>query len=304
MTDENNGTKDENEAAISAAAVSKAEPKDPIPSKPATEADLGEVEKRLSGFERSTIRWTRASFVVVLATAVFICLQWLEMRSGGTDTHELAVQAKNQADRMQDFANRMKDQSDRTKDLADRMKDLADQTKEIARISRNELVDVQRAFISVTSLDPKVIPNGAYTWTLTVENSGSTNAQHLEMRRNCGTPGSLGIKWPDFLDFSKHLLAPQFLEIGPHSTQTLGFCAAIPSLVDGPDRPWIMFGEFTYADIFGEDHLTEFCYQSFGYGSMVPCEGINSRHNCTDQDCKEFKRTTASLKNRPVKKPN
>jgi hypothetical protein len=50
MTDENNGTNSESESATSAAAVSKAEPKDPIPSKPATEADLDKVEKRLSGF--------------------------------------------------------------------------------------------------------------------------------------------------------------------------------------------------------------------------------------------------------------
>jgi len=51
---------------------------EPVPSpqsKPATEADLQEVERKMSGFERSTLKWTRASFFIVLATAVFICLQ-------------------------------------------------------------------------------------------------------------------------------------------------------------------------------------------------------------------------------------
>lgn len=260
------------------------------PQQPTPEEKLDEVEREMSSFERSTLRWTKATFLILAVTCIFIGFQGYEMLSDSRDTHDLAVAAKTQADRMKDFAGRMKDQ--------------ADQTREIAGISKDELVDVRRAFISVTSLDPKVIPNGAYTWTLTVENSGSTNAQHLEMRRNCGTPRSLGINWLDFLDFSKHLLPPQSLEIGPHSKQTLGFCAAVPSLVDGPDRPWIMFGEFTYADIFGENHLTEFCYQSWGYGAMIPCEGINSRHNCTDQDCEDFKKTTAFLKKRTVKKPN
>jgi hypothetical protein len=98
MANDNDGSSNRGDPAIGAAAVSEAKIPDPVPSKPATEADLDKVEKRLSGFERSTLRWTRASFGVVLATAVFICLQWLEMRSGGKDTHDLAVAAKSQAE--------------------------------------------------------------------------------------------------------------------------------------------------------------------------------------------------------------
>jgi hypothetical protein len=132
MTDENNGTKNGSDAAIGASSVGKADPKDPIPSKPATEADLEQVEKRMSGFEHSTLRWTRASFIIVLATAVFICLQWLEMRSGGKDTHDLAVAAGKQADRMQDFADQMNRQADETRDLAAAAGKQADASKAIA----------------------------------------------------------------------------------------------------------------------------------------------------------------------------
>lgn len=51
--------------------------------------------------------------------------QLREMKSGGVDTHELAIAAGKQAD----AASK---QADRTKDLADRMKDQADRTKVIA----------------------------------------------------------------------------------------------------------------------------------------------------------------------------
>jgi len=132
MTNEDDGSHSRGEPQISTSAVSEAKPPDAVPSKPATEADLQEVERKMSGFERSTLRWTRSSFFIVLATAIFIALQWIEMRSGGSDTHDLAVAAGKQADRMKDFADRMKDQVDRTKDLADRMKDQADRTKTIA----------------------------------------------------------------------------------------------------------------------------------------------------------------------------
>lgn len=132
MANENDGSSNRGDPAIGASALREAKQPDSVPSKPATEADLQEVERKMSGFERSTLRWTRASFFIVLATAVFIALQWLEMRSGGSDTHDLAVAAGKQADRMKDFADRMKDQADRTKDLADQMKDQADRTKTIA----------------------------------------------------------------------------------------------------------------------------------------------------------------------------
>jgi hypothetical protein len=62
--------------------------------KPATQQQLAEVRSDLSSFERATLRWTRTTAGIGLATAIFICLQWCEMRSGSTDTHNLALAAK------------------------------------------------------------------------------------------------------------------------------------------------------------------------------------------------------------------
>jgi hypothetical protein len=96
-----------------------------------TAQELARVEKEMSGFERSTLRWARMAAMMSGAAALFVCLQWWEMHTGSVDTHSLAVAAGKQADRMKDFSDRMKEQSDRTKDLADRMKDQADRTKDL-----------------------------------------------------------------------------------------------------------------------------------------------------------------------------
>lgn len=64
---------------------------------PTAETKLEEVERKMNAFERSTLRWTRANFLVVGATGLFICLQWCEMRSGGADTHDLAEATKKEA---------------------------------------------------------------------------------------------------------------------------------------------------------------------------------------------------------------
>lgn len=55
---------------------------------------LNEVEERMSAFERSTIRWTRAAVIISTVAALFVCLQWHEMRLSSADTHDLAVAAK------------------------------------------------------------------------------------------------------------------------------------------------------------------------------------------------------------------
>src|SRR5260370_11928923 len=56
---------------------------------PATAQQLTNVEQRMSSFERSTLRWTRAMFIVTAGTGLFICFQWLEMRSGGEQTERI-----------------------------------------------------------------------------------------------------------------------------------------------------------------------------------------------------------------------
>jgi len=105
---------------------------DPPPATPATAQQFQEVEERMTAFERSTVRWTRVAVGVSSLAAIFICLQWREMHTGSTDTHNLAVAAGNQATWTQNLATNMQTQADRTKDLADQMKALADNTQKVA----------------------------------------------------------------------------------------------------------------------------------------------------------------------------
>lgn len=141
MTNQDDSANNGGDAAKGALSVDKSKPENAVPSKPATEADLDKVEKRMSGFEQSTLRWTRASFMVVLATALFICLQWLEMRSGGKDTHDLTTAASEQAKKMKD----MSDAADKIRQAAEGMvsqeKRLADKTEESLKASNKQSRD-------------------------------------------------------------------------------------------------------------------------------------------------------------------
>jgi len=187
MEDEDEGPTNRSDAAKSTPAVGKSEPKDAIPPKPATEADLEQVEKRMSSFERSTLRWTRASVVIVLATAAFICLQWLEMRSGGKDTHDLAVAAGKQADRTKDLADRMKEQADQAKIIARQVIVQAEAARNAAKTAADQLVLGERPWVKikhriVTPLTFDIggrtsgIPVALMTIEDTIENVGQTVA--------------------------------------------------------------------------------------------------------------------------------
>lgn len=59
----------------------------------------------MNAFERSTSRWTKATFAILAATCLFIGFQWNEMRSGSSDTHDLAVAAKAQAGKMSNVSD-------------------------------------------------------------------------------------------------------------------------------------------------------------------------------------------------------
>ncbi len=100
-----------------------------LPAKAATEKDLEQVESEMNAFERSTLHWTKATLLILTVTCLFIGFQWIEMRSGSRDTHDLAVAAGKQADQMKDLADRMRDQADRTKTIADEAKVSADAAK-------------------------------------------------------------------------------------------------------------------------------------------------------------------------------
>ena len=58
----------------------------------------------------------------------------------------------------------------------------------------------------------------------------------------------------------------------------------------------LVFGGADYKDFLGHLHSLEYCYQmywdnrtiKFGF-HLVPCLPPNNIHNCTDEDCKDWK---------------
>ncbi len=111
--------------------------------------------RKMSSFERSTLRWSRAAVLLSLLAAAFVCLQWYEMHEGGKDTHDLALEAKTQAERTKVLSNEMKKQADYTSDLAYQMKQEADHTKDVAdrtkEIAAQALVQAQAASVAATA---------------------------------------------------------------------------------------------------------------------------------------------------------
>ncbi len=103
------------------------------------EGQIKGLEDRIHRAELWMIGLTAAIALFALCSVVVAVLQWRamngqlgEMKSGSTDTHNLAIATGNQATWTQNLAANMQTQADRTKDLADQMKDQADYTKTIA----------------------------------------------------------------------------------------------------------------------------------------------------------------------------
>jgi hypothetical protein len=155
MTNQNDGTSTGGQPVTGAPPIIKAEPENPVPSKPATEADLEQVKNQMSGFERSTLGWTRASFIVILATGIFIALQWHEMHSGGQDTHDLAIAAKTQADKMKS----MSDAADKIRQAAENMviqdQRIADNAEKSLKASNKQSKAVLDANVAASRLDQR-----------------------------------------------------------------------------------------------------------------------------------------------------
>jgi hypothetical protein len=152
MTNQNDGASTGGEPVTGAPPIIKTEPENPVPSKPATEADLEQVKNQMSGFERSTLGWTRASFIVILATGIFIALQWREMHAGGQDTHDLAVAAGKQADAAGKQLDEMKKQVTDTHDLAVAAQDQAKAAKKTADTAHDTLTRSNRPWVGVESV--------------------------------------------------------------------------------------------------------------------------------------------------------
>jgi hypothetical protein len=163
MSGESNPTEKGGQASESPPPVQIPEPTNTPPPQAAAEKNLNKSE--MNAFERSTLRWTRATFWILFITCLFISLQWREMRSGSADTSALAVAAGKQADAS---------------------KAIADLTAKQFTASQ-QLIESQRASISValaSVLHPVTFHDGtlSFAFSVSMTNNGRLPANKVKVR--------------------------------------------------------------------------------------------------------------------------
>jgi hypothetical protein len=226
-----------------------APPEKPTPTgQPAPENhlqnDKTEIEKRMSAFERATLRWTRAMFIVTTATALFIAFQWLEMRDAGKQTDRIIVADERLATAMENSVLQAKNSLQATIDQAQRD---------------------QRAWVGPNgNTSSQFRPNEEAKFVVVVTNTGKSPALHTyaEYTGKSILKGSpMDFTYPSVVDIAIHsstVLQPgMLLYLNSAKNPTLNQ-TQINMLQSGEMIAYI-FGKIRYEDIFGKTHHTKFC---------------------------------------------
>lgn len=240
------------------------------------------VEKQMNAFEKATLRWAKVAVLMSLLAAVFVCLQWVEMHTGATDTHTLAEAAKKQAEKMDTMSTaadkiraaseNMVTQEQRIADNAQKALDASNrQSKLSLDAAIRQFHQDQRAWVNVVreSMD-EIKEEKPISFKVDITNSGRTPARKAiiesyvtvadhdipsedELMRGAQqeTPNSVGVLAPG-VSFS----APSEITTG----------AVLPVKAKLGSSGYIyIWGKITYQDVFTRKHETEYC----GYRSIA-----------------------------------
>lgn len=304
MTDTHEGSTNRSDATKSSLAVGESEVKDAIPSKPATEADLEQVKKQMSGFERSTIRWTRASFVVILATGVFIGLQWHEMHTGGKDTSALAQAAQDQAAALKLQVEEMKKQGNDTHDLAlaaktqaERLQDLVHENQRTLATTKHNFIADERPYVWLsTMLASDVKPNERIRVDVWYANFGKTPA--IRQKGNTSMIVAQGKDITPMIDEyfrvmhrkgivgGSEIMLPPGIPADP--TQSKAWHSILSDQIIGDQKTadtikgttgsFAVVGMIVYEDSSGNHYATDFCLMNLAGGALSYCPAHNEIH--------------------------
>lgn len=262
-------------------------------AQPTTDNQLAEIEREMSGFERGTLRWAKVAVLLSALAALFICLQWREMHTGGVDTHNLAVAAKTQAEKM----GNMSDAADKIRQAAENMvaqdRRIADNAQKALDASNKQSKASLDASIAASRQDQRAwLSVGDYTYTITesdpvtssvfVTDSGKTPATKV-LCRITGTTKPKGYVLRD-----SDIVYPADMPTVNHGTifpnQHFPLRAGGDPMEPGKQKIWFdnvkggewiqyFFGDVRYRDVFGKDHWTHFCTQFIpigGTGTHAP----------------------------------
>jgi hypothetical protein len=290
------------------------QPVSSVPTEPQAEAQLDEVEheveaveRDMNAFERGTLRWTRATFIILAVTCLFIGFQWYEMNSGSVDTHTLAIAAKSAADTArkalalsdQSAANTLAEMQKQSKAMQDATASSNLQVREsktAIRENSKAFMQGNRAYMTMENISLMAIPKSPEVPRLpgrlreagpipivmaTLLNSGNTPAQDaktliwfelkpkIEPHPCQWSPGDGLTNSASVVSRGDHIYPSQTLMNGPIGQNEL------PAL--GGERLFLVaFGCVAYKDIFNKPHLTTFCAAwKPNLDQMVGCSQYN-----------------------------
>jgi len=201
----------------------------------------------------------------------------IEIKTSSTDTHELAVQAKNQADRTKDVADRALDQAKATNLLAAQAKRQAD----IARDAMNSTIEASkldgRAWFGVSDFeilqyDPSDTKK-PFRFQISFRNTGKTPARQINESGifqvyDSRLSGPTDADWKTFLGYFSQ--SKERYVAAPNATRKAIFDSSMdaathefivrnyPAIKQGTQFLYY-FGQATYLDINDRPHTTKFC---------------------------------------------
>jgi hypothetical protein len=271
-------------------------PLDTPQAQPATAAQFQAVEQRMTAFESSSIRLAQVAIAASILAAIFVCAQWYEMHTGGTDTHELAVQAKAQADKMKD----MSDAAEKIRQAAEnlviqdqRIADKAKESLEAANAQNKRFLNVtienshldQRPWVGATNYAYEITGSSPLAAVVQVINMGKSPALGI-LCRVYGATKTRGdilkisdIEYPANVPIVKQgtiLPTQHFLLNSVAVSLKPGQQKDLVTNIQSGDWVQYFYGEVRYRDIFGRSHWMHFCSQYLpATKSGTPCAIYN-----------------------------
>lgn len=242
----------------------------------ATQGEIAKLEDRIRGAEKWMIWLTGAIALFALGSVVVGVLQWSVIKSGGTDTHTLAVAAQTQAINMRNMSDAADKISQAAQDMVKQEQRIADNAQRALNASNKQSQRVlnaniaesqldQRAWVGIVSLPPpKDLTLGQKaTFGVIFNNTGKTPAlKVMGMIAESPFPQnqSFVVNYPPMSSESSiAVIQPGTQQsVWTEPQPQVNTEASIASIKDG--RVIIYFyGQITYEDIFGRTHHTHFC---------------------------------------------
>ena len=262
-------------------------PDDPHPAA-AQNISRQEVQSEVKGIEDRVKRaelwmiWLTAAIAFSGFCAVGVgIVQWREIHAGSTDTHDLAIAAKTQAEKMQsmsDAADKIRQAAENmvTQDqrIADNAQKALDASSKQSKASLDTSIassrQDQRAWLGASDYTYSITESGPIESSAIVLNIGKSPAMEV-LCRISGTTKPKGYSLSDSdIVYSTDLTILKEGTLFPN--QHFPIKAGGTPMDIGKQKIWFgnvlngdwiqyFFGEVRYKDTFGTDHWTHFCTQ-------------------------------------------